>query len=126
MRTTPMALRRAFLIATAAVTLSSPLDARRAAAAQDEHREAVRLNAADKALLAREIQTSTYDLALAALAQRRATREAVRRFAARSAADHRAYDETLRRLARAKGVPAPATPGRADEARLDRLNSVDS
>ena len=123
MRTIPMALRRALLIAAAAATLSSPLDAR-TAAARDEHREAVRLNAADKALLAREIQTSTNELALAALAQRRATGEAVKRFAARITADHRAYDEALRRSAQAKGVPAPATPSRADEARLERLASL--
>ena len=78
----------------------------------------------DRLFLRSEAQGSAYELAIAQLAQQRATRQDVRAYATMVANDHEAYNGALRDLAKAKGVALP--PGMTARSRsdLERLGRI--
>lgn len=66
-------------------------------------------------------QGSIYELALAQLGQSRATRTAVKTYAATLVNDHEAYNGALRDLADVKAIAMPSVMATSDRKRLDRL-----
>ena len=68
-----------------------------------------------------ELQGSAYELALARLAEARATRPEVHAYAATLVNDHEAYGGALRELAQSKGIPVPPGMGAGNKQRLERL-----
>lgn len=77
----------------------------------------------DHQFLVRDAQGAAYELAIAALAQQRTSREDVRAYASRLIADHAAYNQALQELARAKGVELPTEMTADDRVRLNSINS---
>lgn len=77
----------------------------------------------DHQFLVKGAQGAAYELAIAALAQQRTSREDVRAYASRLIADHAAYNQALHELARAKGVELPADMTADDRVRLNSINS---
>ncbi len=82
------------------------------------------LPAYDQAFLRAEAQGSAYELAIAQLAQQRASRADVRGYAATVVNDHEAYNGALRELAQAKGVALPPGLTARDRGTLDRLGRL--
>ena len=78
----------------------------------------------DQAFLRSEVQGSAYDLAIAQLAQTRATRPEVRAYAATLVNDHERYNQALRDLAQSKQVALPSGMTPASKQQLDRLTRV--
>ena len=68
-----------------------------------------------------EAQGSTYELAIAQLAQTRAIRPEVRAYAGTLVNDHEAYNDALRDLARSKGVALPSSMTAKSQLQLNRL-----
>lgn len=77
----------------------------------------------DHQFLVRDAQGGAYELAIAALAQQRTSREDVRAYASRLIADHAAYNQALQELAHAKGVELPTEMTADDRVRLNSINS---
>ena len=77
----------------------------------------------DHQFLVRDAQGGAYELAIAALAQQRTSREDVRAYASRLIADHAAYNQALQKLAHAKGVELPTEMTADDRVRLNSINS---
>ncbi len=77
----------------------------------------------DLQFLVKDAQGGAYELAIAALAQQRTSREDVRAYASRLIADHAAYNQGLQELARAKGVELPTDMTADDRVRLNSINS---
>ena len=77
----------------------------------------------DHQFLMKDAQGSTYEIALAALAQQRSSRDDVRAYASRLINDHGAYNQALHELAQAKGVELPTTMTAEDRVRLNSINS---
>ena len=63
----------------------------------------------DHQFLVKDAQGGAYEIAIAALAQQRSSRDDVKAYAARIIADHAAYNQALQELARAKGIELPTT-----------------
>ncbi|MDQ2805154.1 MAG: DUF4142 domain-containing protein [Pseudomonadota bacterium] len=78
----------------------------------------------DQLFLRNEAQGSAYELAIAQLAQTRATRPEVRTYAATLVNDHETYGAALRDLAQSKGVILPSGLTANGQQRLDRLARV--
>lgn len=78
----------------------------------------------DQAFLRSEAQGSAYELAIAQLAQTRATRPEVRAYAATLVNDHERYNQALRDLAQSKQVALPSGMTPASKQQLDRLTRV--
>lgn len=77
----------------------------------------------DHQFLVKDAQGGAYEIAIAALAQQRTSREDVRVYASRVIADHAAYNQALQELARAKGVELPTDMTVDDRVRLNSINS---
>ena len=75
----------------------------------------------DQLFLRNEAQGSAYELAIAQLAQTRATRPEVRTYAATLVNDHEVYGAALRDLAQSKGVALPPGLTATGKQQLDRL-----
>ena len=77
----------------------------------------------DRQFLVKDAQGSAYEVAIAALAQQRSSRDDVKAYASRLLTDHAAYDQALQELARAKGITLPTTMTADDQTRLNSINS---
>ncbi len=77
----------------------------------------------DHQFLVKDAQGAAYEIAIAALAQQRSSRDDVKAYAARIIADHAAYNQALQELARAKGLELPTTMTADDQVRLNSINS---
>lgn len=77
----------------------------------------------DHQFLVKDAQGGAYEIAIAALAQQRSSRDDVKAYAARIIADHAAYNQALQELARAKGLELPTTMTADDRVRLNTINS---
>ena len=78
----------------------------------------------DQAFLRSEAQGSAYELAIARLAQTRATRPDVRAYAATLVNDHENHGKSLRDLAHSKQVALPAGMPPASKQQFDQLARV--
>lgn len=76
----------------------------------------------DRQFLVKDAQGGAYEIAIAALAQQRTSRDDVRAYASRVIADHAQYNQALQDLARAKGVELPTAMTAEDRVRLNGLN----
>ena len=81
------------------------------------------ITSTDHQFLVKDAQGATYEIALAALAQQRTSREDVRAYASRVIADHATYNQALQELGRAKGVELPTDMTAEDRVRLNSINS---
>ncbi len=81
------------------------------------------ITSTDHQFLVKDAQGSAYEIALAALAQQRTSREDVRAYASRVIADHAAYNQALQELAHAKGVELPTDMTASDRVRLNGINA---
>lgn len=77
----------------------------------------------DHQFLVKDAQGGAYEIAIAALAQQRTTRDDVKAYASRVIADHATYNQALQDLARAKGVELPTGMTSEDQVRLNTLKS---
>jgi len=77
----------------------------------------------DHEFLIKDAQGGAYEIAIAALAQQRSSRDDVKAYAARIIADHAVYNQALQELARAKGIELPTTMTANDRVRLNTINS---
>lgn len=77
----------------------------------------------DRMFLNFEAQGSTYELALAQLGEKRATRQDVRDYAERIEHDHRTYNDALAKLAQQKSIPLDTSLRPTDRERLKRLSA---
>lgn len=77
----------------------------------------------DRQFLVKDSQGSAYEIAIAALAQQRSSREDVKAYAARVVADHAAFNQALQELGHAKGVELPTDMTADDRVRLNTINS---
>ncbi len=76
----------------------------------------------DRQFLIKDAQGGAYEIAIAALAQQRTSREDVRAYASRLIADHATYNQALQELGRAKGIELPTDMTAEDRVRLNGLN----
>ena len=76
----------------------------------------------DHQFLVKDAQGGAYEIALAALAQQRTSREDIKAYASRIIADHYTYSQALQELARAKGVELPTDMTASDRVRLNGIN----
>ena len=81
------------------------------------------ITSTDHQFLVKDAQGGAYEIALAALAQQRTSREDVRAYASRIIADHAIYNQALQELGRAKGVELPTDMTAEDRVRLNSINS---
>ena len=79
---------------------------------------------ADATFLTKDVQGGRYELALAQLGSRLATKPAIRRFAQMVVRDHAAANAALMRLVKAEGVRAPAGMTAEDAAMLTRMKTL--
>lgn len=93
------------------------------AAASGPEPKAAPITSTDHQFLVKDAQGGAYEIAIAALAQQRTSREDVRAYASRIIADHGAYNQALQELARAKGVELPTAMTASDQVRLNSINS---
>ncbi len=77
----------------------------------------------DHEFLIKDAQGGVYEVAIAALAQQRSSRDDVKAYAARIIADHTIYNQALQELARVKGIELPTTMTAEDQVRLNTINS---
>ncbi len=77
----------------------------------------------DIQFLMKDAQGSAYEIAIAALAQQRSSRDDVKAYASRIIKDHTAYNQALHELAEAKGIELPTTLTAEDQIRLNSINS---
>ena len=77
----------------------------------------------DRQFLVKDAQGSAYEVALAALAQQRSSRDDVKAYASRLLTDHAVYNQALQELASAKGIALPTTMTADDQVRLNSINS---
>ena len=85
--------------------------------------KAAPITSMDHQFLVKDAQGGAYEIALAALAQQRTSREDVRAYASRVIADHAAYNQALQELGRAKGVELPTDMTASDRVRLNGINA---
>ena len=76
----------------------------------------------DRQFLVRNAQGGAYEIAIAALAQQRTSREDIRAYASRIIADHATYNQALLELGRAKGIELPTDMTAEDRVRLNGIN----
>ncbi len=76
----------------------------------------------DHQFLVRDAQGGAYEIAIAALAQQRSSRDDVKAYASRVIPDHATYNQALQELARAKGVELPTGMTAEDQVRLNTIN----
>ena len=76
----------------------------------------------DRQFLIKDAQGGAYEIAIAALAQQRTSREDIRAYASRIIADHAIYNQALQELAGAKGVELPTDMTAEDRVRLNGIN----
>ena len=76
----------------------------------------------DHQFLVKDAQGGAYEIALAALAQQRTSREDIRAYASRIIADHATYNQALQELGRAKGIELPTDVTAEDRVRLNGIN----
>lgn len=81
------------------------------------------ITSTDHQFLVKDAQGGAYEIALAALAQQRTSREDVRAYASRVIADHATYNQALQELGHAKGVELPTDMTAEDRVRLNSINS---
>lgn len=77
----------------------------------------------DRQFLVKNAQGGAYEIAIAALAQQRTSREDVRAYASRIITDHATYNQALQELALAKGVELPTDMTASDRVRLNGINA---
>jgi putative membrane protein len=78
----------------------------------------------DEAFARKAAEGGAAEVALAELAQKKATDDSVKRAAARIGADHVKANQTLQLLAAQKGWQLPSTPGAEAQATHDRLEKL--
>lgn len=77
----------------------------------------------DHQFLIQDAQGGAYEIAIAALAQKRSSNENVKAYASRIITDHATYNQALQELAQAKGLTLPTTMTADDQVRLNSINS---
>ncbi len=77
----------------------------------------------DRQFLIKDAQGGAYEVAIAALAQQRSSRDDVKAYASRLITDHATYNQALQGLASAKGIVLPTTMTADDQVRLNSINS---
>ncbi len=77
----------------------------------------------DHQFLVKDAQGGAYEIAIAALAQQRSSRDDVKAYASRIIADHTTSNQALQELVRAKGVELPTGMTAEDQVRLNTINS---
>jgi len=77
----------------------------------------------DRQFLIQDAQGSAYEIAIAALAQKRSSNDNVKAYASRIVTDHATYNQALQELAQAKGLTLPTTMTADDQVRLNSINS---
>ena len=103
-----------------AFLLASPVLAQTAAPAPAMSTMA--LSEQDREFMVKDAQGGAYEIALAALAQQRSSRDDVKAYATRLIQDHAVYNQALQELARAKGVTLPTAMTSEDQVRLNSIN----
>ncbi len=102
-----------FALALLAPTLAAPLTPAWAAS----------LANSDKQFLTNDAQGANYELALAKLAQRKATRADVKSYADRLVSDHTTQNAAMEKLMAAKGISPSTGLKPKDQSRLSRMSS---
>ena len=82
------------------------------------------VSAADRSFLQHEAQGAAYELALAQLAQQKATRDDIKTYAQQLIADHEQANNALDQLAQSKGVSLPKNLSSDDQTRLAGLQNL--
>ncbi len=117
-------MTRILTAAVAALLFAIPTGAPRAqTAAPALEATAAPITSMDHQFLVKDAQGGAYEIAIAALAQQRSSRDDVKSYASRVVTDHATYNQALQELARAKGVELPATMTADDQVRLNSINS---
>jgi putative membrane protein len=80
----------------------------------------------DRTFLGRAFESGATEIQLAQLAQQRADRNDILRFAREMLADHSRINDDLTQLARMKGVPLPDSPGHDGQLELSTLQAGSS
>lgn len=75
----------------------------------------------DRAFLRQELQGARYEIAIAKLAETKATTPAIKAYARKIVADHSQANPALLQLMKMKAVPSPAGMTASDTAKLARL-----
>lgn len=78
----------------------------------------------DSAFLVQEMQGARYEIAIAKLAETKATTPAIKAYARKIVADHAQANTSLMQLSKAKGVAVPAGMSGADTAKLATLKQA--
>lgn len=81
------------------------------------------ITSTDHQFLVKDAQGGAYEIAIAALAQQRSSRDDVKAYASRIIKDHSTYNQALQELAHAKGMELPTTMTADDQVRLNTINS---
>ena len=82
------------------------------------------VSASDRSFLQREVQGSSYELAIAKLAEQNAMRDDIKAYAQRVASDHEQANAALDQLVQSKGVPMPNGMTSDDQTRLAGLQNL--
>ena len=82
------------------------------------------VSSADRSFLQHEAQGASYELAIAQLAQQKATRPDVKAYAQRIVSDHEQANAELSKLAQSKGVSLPTEMTSNDQTRLAGLQNL--
>lgn len=83
-----------------------------------------RVTDTDRSFLVQEVQGARYEIALAKIAENKATMPAIRDYAQKIVADHVTANPALMRLAKSKGVTLPAGMSKSDTAKLASLKAA--
>ncbi len=117
-------MTRILTAAVAAMLLATPVISPMAqTAAPALNATAAPITNTDHQFLFKDAQGSAYEIALAALARQRSSRDDVKAYAARIITDHAAYNQALQDLGNAKGLTLPTAMTPADQVRLNSINS---
>ena len=78
----------------------------------------------DRAYLMKDSRGAAYELDSAKLAVKQASRDDVKRYAAKLVNDHEKYNAALEQLGEQEGLTLPTEPDTADKARMDDLERL--
>ncbi len=78
----------------------------------------------DKMFLTKEVQGSSYEMAIAKLATQKATKAPIKAYSRKIVADHTSANGSLMRLVKSKGMTAPTDMSSDDQGRLAKLQAA--
>lgn len=108
----------------AALAVSAPVLAQTTvpAATMPGSAAAAGITEVDRQFMVQDASGGAYEIALAALAQQRSSRDDIKAYAAMLIQDHAEYNAALQQLARAKGVTLPTEMSADDRTKLNSIN----